>query len=54
MGELVVIRHGRTEWSLSGRYAGRTDVGLTGAGESAARALAPRPAGRRPLCSAAR
>ncbi|MFF5714644.1 histidine phosphatase family protein [Streptomyces sp. NPDC012756] len=46
MGELIVIRHGQTEWSLSGRHAGRTDVPLTGAGEAAARALAPRLAGR--------
>lgn len=48
MGELIVIRHGQTEWSLSGRYAGRTDVGLTDAGESAARALAPKLACRQP------
>ncbi|MET8969601.1 histidine phosphatase family protein [Streptomyces hydrogenans] len=46
MGELIVIRHGQTEWSLSGRHAGRTDVALTGAGEEAARALAPRLARR--------
>ncbi|MFJ3908230.1 histidine phosphatase family protein [Streptomyces vinaceus] len=47
MGELIVIRHGQTEWSLSGRHAGRTDVALTEAGETAARALAPRLAHRR-------
>ncbi|WP_030171588.1 histidine phosphatase family protein [Streptomyces sp. NRRL S-813] len=46
MGELILIRHGQTEWSLSGRYAGRTDVPLTEAGEAAAKALAPRLAGR--------
>ncbi|MEV6164809.1 histidine phosphatase family protein [Streptomyces sp. NPDC052052] len=46
MGELIVIRHGQTEWSLSGRHAGRTDVQLTEVGEAAARALAPRLAGR--------
>ncbi|MFF3608579.1 histidine phosphatase family protein [Streptomyces sp. NPDC002463] len=46
MGELIVIRHGQTEWSLSGRHAGRTDVPLTDAGEAAARALEPRLAGR--------
>lgn len=48
MGELILIRHGQTEWSLSGQHAGRTDVALTAAGEAAARALAPRLA-HRPL-----
>ncbi|MGV9626536.1 histidine phosphatase family protein [Streptomyces sp. NPDC003487] len=47
MGELVLIRHGQTEWSLSGRHAGRTDVPLTAAGEASARALASRLARRR-------
>ncbi|MFI1927165.1 histidine phosphatase family protein [Streptomyces sp. NPDC020377] len=47
MGELIVIRHGQTEWSLSGQHAGRTDVALTEAGEAAASALAPRLANRR-------
>ncbi|MQY14462.1 Acid phosphatase [Streptomyces sp. RB5] len=47
MGELIVIRHGQTEWSLSGQHAGRTDVALTEAGEAAARGLAPRLAHRR-------
>lgn len=46
MGELIVVRHGQTEWSLSGRYAGRTDVPLTEAGEAAARALGARLADR--------
>ncbi|MEV0989148.1 histidine phosphatase family protein [Streptomyces sp. NPDC049949] len=46
MGELVLIRHGETAWSRTGRHAGRTDLPLTEAGEGAARALAPRLAER--------
>jgi broad specificity phosphatase PhoE len=44
--EIWLVRHGETEWSLSGRHTGRSDIPLTPNGEEAARKLAPRLEGR--------
>lgn len=40
--ETHLVRHGQTEWSLSGKHTGRSDIPLTQAGEDAARGLADR------------
>jgi broad specificity phosphatase PhoE len=39
MGEIVVLRHGQTEWSRSGQHTGVTDLPLLPEGEDQARAL---------------
>ncbi|MPQ98299.1 histidine phosphatase family protein [Modestobacter sp. I12A-02628] len=47
MGELVVVRHGQTEWSKSGQHTGVTDLPLLPEGEERARVLGTELAGRR-------
>jgi probable phosphoglycerate mutase len=43
--KLYLIRHGETEWSITGQHTGRTDLALTAAGEDEVRQLSPRLSG---------
>ena len=40
--KVYVVRHGETEWSLSGRHTGRNDIPLTARGEEQARQVGDR------------
>ena len=44
--EVVLVRHGETEWSRSGQHTGTTDLPLLPEGEAQAREVAPKLAGR--------
>ena len=46
MSQIVLVRHGSTEWSVLGKHTGRTDIPLTSDGERGARALRPMLDGR--------
>jgi broad specificity phosphatase PhoE len=46
MGEIVLIRHGQTEWSANGRHTSYTDLDLTETGEQQAREAGGRLGGR--------
>lgn len=39
LSEIVMVRHGQTQWSISGKHTGRTDIPLTDLGRQQADAL---------------
>ena len=46
MAEIVLVRHGQTEWSAAGRHTSHTDIDLTATGEQQARDVGARLEGR--------
>jgi len=46
VSEIVLVRHGETEWSRSGQHTGVTDLPLLPEGEEQALTVAPKLAGR--------
>jgi probable phosphoglycerate mutase len=46
VSEVVLVRHGETEWSRTMRHTGNTDLPLTEEGEAQARSVVERLAGR--------
>ncbi|MEV6177387.1 histidine phosphatase family protein [Streptomyces sp. NPDC052015] len=46
MGDLLLVRHGETEWSRSGQHTSHTDLPLTAHGEEQAKSIAPLLSGR--------
>ena len=47
MGEIILLRHGQTDWAKAGRHTGRTDIPLNAGGERRARAAGTLLAGRK-------
>ncbi len=47
MTKIIFVRHGQTEWNLTGRYQGHTDIALTELGRRQAQCVASRLASER-------